>query len=130
MSVNYTLGDALIKIKNASAVFKKEVLLNNFKIIRAALDALKRAGFIENYEETEDKKQLRVRLKYRDKYTPYVGHVKFFSKPGRRLYVKVKEITPVRSGVGVVLISTPKGILTSNEAKKENVGGEIICEIW
>ena len=130
MAVNYTIGDTLIRLKNASAVFKREVEVDNFKIIRAVLDALKRAGFIDGYEETQDGKKLKVFLKYRDKYTPYIENVKFFSKPGRRLYVRVKELTPVRSGVGVVLISTPKGILTSTEAKKENVGGEIICEIW
>ena len=129
MATNYTLGDTLIKLKNASTVFKKFVLVDNYKINRAVLDALKRAGFIEDYVDN-DEGSITVELKYRDQHTPYIQNVRFYSKPGRRLYIRVSEITPVRSGQGVVLISTPKGILTSKEAKKENVGGELICEIW
>ncbi len=130
MSVNYTIGDTLIRLKNASKVFKDFVDIDNFKINKAVVSALERAGFIKGFEEIEDGKKIRVYLKYRKNQVPYIEHVRFFSKPGRRLYVRVKNITPVRSGIGIILISTPKGILNSLEAKKENVGGEIICEIW
>ena len=111
-------------------MFKNTVTLDNYKINSAVLDALTRAGFITGFTVSKDKKTIEVELKYRDKYTPFIQKVRFYSKPGRRLYIRVSEITPVRSGEGVILISTPKGILTSYEAKKQNLGGEIICEIW
>ncbi len=130
MAVNYVIGDTIIRLKNASKVDKKYVDIDNFKKSKAVLEALERAGFITGFEELADGKKLRVYLKYRKSGAPYIEHVRFFSKPGRRLYVKVKHLTKVRSGIGVILVSTPKGILTSVEAKKQNVGGEIICEIW
>lgn len=129
MAVNYVIGDTIIRLKNASKVYKDYVDIDNFKKNKAIIATLERAGFIKGFEELEAGK-LRVYLKYRENGTPYIDHVRFFSKPGRRLYVKVKHLTKVRSGVGVVLVSTPKGVLTSLEAKKQNVGGEIICEIW
>jgi len=130
---NYTLADALIRIKNASAVYKKTVRVPRSKFIETVLNVLKKEGFIEDVQPVEDSPyELEVHLAYKDDVPPVpkVEHVKFFSKPGRAIYIRVSDIKPVRSGYGVQIISTPKGIMTTKEAKKQNVGGKLICEVW
>ena len=130
MAVNYTIGDVLITLKNASSVKKKKVKVLNTKFVRGVLDLLKKHNYIKDYVIVDDARYLEVELNYRKDGEPYIANVKFYSKPGRRWYVRASALGPVRSGHGIMIITTPKGILTSLEAKKENVGGEIICEIW
>ena len=132
MVSNYPIADALIRIKNAGAVFKKSTRVPNTKIVQAILEVLKSKKWIRDFKVTADGRQIKVRLRYKKgQYPiPFIQNVRFYSKPGRRWYVKAKEITPVRSGYGIQIISTSKGLMTSQEAKKAGLGGELICEIW
>ncbi len=132
MVTNYPIADALIRIKNAQAVFKKSVRVPNTKLVKAVLQVLKDKKWIRDYKEVNQGKEIRVRLRYKEgPYPiPYIQNVKFFSKPGRRWYVKAKDLTPVRSGYGIQIISTNRGVMSTDEAKKKNLGGELICEIW
>jgi small subunit ribosomal protein S8 len=89
-------------------------------------------GFIRNYKFIKDKKQgiLRVYLKYDDEQTSAIFGLKRVSKPSRRVYVKGKDVKPVLNGMGIAILSTSKGIMTDKKARAENVGGEILCNIW
>ena len=93
---------------------------------------LKNEGFIRNYKFVKDDKQglLRVYLKYGQAQAPVILGLKRISKPSRRVYVRAKEVKPVLNGLGIAVLSTSKGIMTDGRARKENVGGEILCHIW
>jgi len=125
---NFGIGDAIIRMKNASMVGKATVEFPKFKFIIAVLEVLKRTKFVVDYEILGRK--INVTLRYDEQAMPLIQNVKLLSKPGRRWYIKVEDIRPVRSGTGIMIISTPKGVMTTGEAKKANVGGELICEIW
>jgi small subunit ribosomal protein S8 len=122
---NYTAGDFLIKVKNAALVGKKEIEVVNTKMTKGLASALKRLRYFDKVEETAG--VLKIELAYRNK-RPYLTNIKLVSKPGLRIYRKVEEIEK-HKGPSVFLISTPKGILSSREALKEAVGGEVIAEI-
>ena len=128
--VNYIIGDTLIRIKNASAVRKDSTVVLRSNFVIEVLKLLKRTGFIKDFKENEDKRTITVELAYKKNGMPKLANVKFFSKPGRHLYIKYKELTPVRSGKGIQILSTSSGILSNYEAMEKKVGGEIICEIW
>lgn len=125
---NYSIGDLLVRLKNASLVSNERVEVPKFKYGIAVLEVLKTDKFIEDYEIVNN--SIEVSLKYDTKGIPAISNVKLFSKPGRRWYIKSNEITPVRSGTGLQIVSTPKGVMTTVAAKKQNLGGELICEIW
>jgi len=132
-TTNYPVADALIRLKNASAVYKQKTLVRKSKFILEILRVLKENNFIKDYKELADRPyEVLVYLNYKpgNPPVPKIEHVKFFSKPGRRWYVRVSDLKPVRSGYGIQIITTPKGVMTTQEAKKQNVGGELICEIW
>ncbi len=130
--VNDPIADLLIRIKNAGAVRKEEVKVPYSKHKHAIADALLRAGFVAGVEKEGKgvKKVLKIRLAYTEKGLPKIKEVKRISKPGRRMYRKAKEIYPVKYGYGLAVLSTPKGVLTDQEARKENVGGEILFELF
>jgi len=130
--MTYLIADTLIRLKNASAVYKKSTRVKNSKVVRAILEVLQQNGWIRDYKEVEDGKQIRVRLRYKGEspLIPYINHVQIFSKPGRRWYVKSKDLTPVRSGKGIRIISTSHGVMSTIDARKKGLGGELICEIW
>ena len=133
LTSNYTVADALIRLKNASAVYKDKTWVKKSKFVLAVLKVLKDNGFIRDYKELDERPyEVLVYLAYKpgNPPIPKIEHVKFFSKPGRRWYVRVSELKPVRSGHGIQIITTPKGVMTTVEAKKQNIGGELICEIW
>ena len=93
---------------------------------------LKEQGYIKNFKFLEDDKQgiLRVYLKYVGEKKPAIYGLERVSKPGRRVYTKSKEVKPVLNGLGISILSTSKGLMTDKQAKKENVGGEVLCNIW
>lgn len=126
------IGDFIVRLKNAGAVKKATVSMpySNFK--HAIAQKLMEAGWVKQVEKKgkKIKKTLDVSLKYDDNGVPYIQGVKRVSKPGRRLYRGVEQIIPVRYGHGSLILSTPKGVLTDKEAKKEKVGGEALFEIW
>ncbi|WKZ30277.1 MAG: 30S ribosomal protein S8 [Candidatus Dojkabacteria bacterium] len=125
---NFSIGDLLIRIKNASLVARETIEVPKFKFGLGVLEILKDKGFIGDYEITGN--TVLVTLKYEDNGMPSFQDVKLFSRPGRRWYIKSLEMTPVRSGTGIQIVSTPKGVMTTVDAKKANVGGELICEVW
>lgn len=129
--VSDTIGDFIIRLKNAGVVGKKEVAVPYSKLRHAIADKLVAAGYIEKAEQQGKKvqKTLAVTLKYEGGKHRITG-VKRISKPGRRLYTKVADIHRVKFGHGHMILSTPAGILTNEEAKAANVGGEQLFIIW
>ncbi len=127
-----TIGDFIIRLKNAGAVKKGTVAVPYSALKYAIAEKLKDAGFLVSLEKKGKKvrKTLDVVLKYDAAGLSVIHGVKRVSKPGRRLYRSAREIVPIRYGHGVLVLSTPKGILTGKEARKENVGGEALFEIW
>ncbi|MEK7106781.1 MAG: 30S ribosomal protein S8 [Patescibacteria group bacterium] len=127
-----TIGDFIIRLKNAGAI-KKETISVPFSALKLAVaEKLRDAGYVKSIDKKgkKVKKTLDVVLKYDSEGVHIIHGVKRISKPGRRMYRSVYEIMPVRYGHGALILSTPKGILTGKEARKENVGGEALFEIW
>jgi len=127
-----TIGDFIIRLKNAGSVKKQTVSVPYSALKHAIADKLKDAGYLSAVEKKGKKvrKTLDVALKYDSAGRSVISGVKRVSKPGRRLYRSLREIIPVRYGHGHLMLSTPKGILTGSEARKEKVGGEALFEIW
>ncbi len=125
-----TLANMLNGIKTAGFVKKTSVTLPHSKMKEAVLELLKKEGYIKTYiVSTGVKPTVEVVLEYKDKM-PRINGVERVSKPSKRVYTGVKEITSVKYGHGTSVISTPKGIMTGKEARKEQVGGEILFTIW
>ena len=132
MSMNDPLGDMLTRIRNAQMRGKSTVRTPASKLRAWVLDVLKAEGYIRGYEETTTEaghKELEISLKYYEG-TPVIREVKRVSKPGRRVYMGVKEIPSVRNGLGVSIISTPKGVMSDANARAANVGGEVLCTVF
>lgn len=127
------ISDLLARIKNAYLAKKDEVVLPFSKIKFAIANILKDNGYLAAVKEVKEegslKKELKLKLSYKDKQ-PAMENIKRVSSPGRRIYTSAKDMPIVLSGYGIAIISTPKGIMTSKEAKKQNIGGEIICEVY
>ena len=123
--INYPIGDFLVRIKNAVLARNREVVVEKTKLIVAVAKVLKKSGYLSDFQER--KGEVIVRLAYRKK-EPVILDMKLVSKPGLRVYKNVDELEKKR-GPSTYIISTSKGILTSNEAIKKRVGGEVIVEI-
>ncbi len=130
--VNDPVADFIIQLKNAGMVRKSEVSLPYSKLKHAIADKLVESGYVASATKRgkKVKKTLDVTLKYDTKGAHQIQGVKRVSKPGRRLYLGVAEIFPVKFGKGKRILSTPAGILTGEEAKEKNVGGEELFIIW
>jgi len=130
--VSDPISDTLIRIKNASTMYHKSLLIPYSNVSRSILDIMKNEGYVGNVEEQEvdGKKMLRIYLKYGNKREKFILGIKRISKPGRRIYVGKDRIPRVLDGFGTAVISTPKGLMTDREARKEGQGGEVICFIW
>lgn len=127
------VSDLLIRIKNASAVRHEVVTMPYSKMLFSVGEALKRHGYIAGITKKGKKttaKDIEITLLYSEKREPKVQGVERLSKPSRRLYCGVRDIKPVRNGYGLLMLSTPKGILSGSEARKEAVGGEMLFKIW
>ncbi|HTR18640.1 MAG TPA: 30S ribosomal protein S8 [Candidatus Paceibacterota bacterium] len=126
------VGDFLVRLKNAGAVKKASVSIPYSAFKLAIAEKLKDAGFVAGIEKKgkKVKKTLDVVLKYNDAGAPLIRGARRISKPGRRMYRSVHEIMPVRLGHGALILSTPNGIKTDKEARKEKIGGEALFEIW
>lgn len=118
------VSDFITQLRNASAAEKETVVIRSSKIIRAIAEVMKNSGFVANI--AVDGRNLSVSLNG----TQPFNHIKRLSKPGLRRYVKTTEIPKPFSGLGTVILSTPKGVMTGLQAKKQKVGGELICEVW
>ena len=133
MAPNDTISDMLTRIRNACAVRHPTTQVPTTKMTRSIAQVLKEEGFIEGFEETGEgvHKYLVLTLKYKDKSRqPIINMLKRVSKPGLRVYSNCKDLPRVLGGIGIAIISTSKGIMTDREARRQNVGGEILCYIW
>jgi small subunit ribosomal protein S8 len=133
MAANDTISDMLTRIRNACLVRHPTTAVPTTKITRSIAQVLKEEGFIEDYSETGEgvKKQLVISLKYKNRNRqPIITTLKRVSKPGLRVYSNCKDLPRVLGGIGIAIISTSKGIMTDREARRQGVGGEILCYIW
>lgn len=129
--VNDPLGDLLAQIKNAAMANKKTVDLPYSKMKMAVAKVLVDEGYLlsATQEGQMPKAQLRLELSYQDK-TPVLTDLKRISKPGMRLYIRANQIPLVVGGMGIAILSTPKGVMTGKTAREQRVGGELLCKIW
>lgn len=130
--VNDVIGDFLSRIRNAQMRKKETVEVAKSKMILHICEILKREAFISNFEESKDDEGhdlLQVHLKYVNE-VPAIRELRRVSKPGIRKYRGYKEIKPIMNGMGISIFSTPQGVVTGNEAVKQKVGGEYLCDIY
>lgn len=132
MSMTDPIADLLTRIRNANTAKHEWVDIPSSKMKLEMVKIMKEEGFIKDYKLSQDNKQgiLRVYLRYSSREEPVIAGLRRISKPGRRIYVGSDEIPQVMGGVGIALLSTPRGILTDLKAKKEKVGGEVLCYVW
>ena len=128
---NDTISDMLTRIRNANILHQKTVYIPGTRMNEQIIQLFAKEGFIDSVEKQEENGSLTVNLKY-DKKTkkPCITNLQRMSKPGLRLYSNAKDIPQVLGGMGVIVVSTSKGILTSREAKQRKIGGELLCSIW
>ena len=126
------VADMLTRIRNAIQIERPYVEMPASKVKIGIADALKREGYIWEYQVVEQEPQnvLQIQLKYGPNGERIVQHLSRTSKPGRRIYTRSTEIPQVLKGMGVCILSTNKGVLSSREAKKQGIGGEILCTVW
>ena len=131
MAMTDPLGDMLTRIRNGQRAKKDSVLSPASKLRANVLEVLQREGYIRGYseDETGPHKALRIELKYFEG-EPAIKHVARVSKPGRRVYSGSKELPNVRNGLGITIVSTPRGVLSDAEARESNVGGEVLAEVF
>jgi small subunit ribosomal protein S8 len=132
MPMSDPIADMLTRIRNAGKAKFNSVDMPGSKLKTELAKVLRAEGFIRNYKFIKDDKQgiLRIYLKYGPGQSNTIIGLERVSKPSRRIYVKSNAIKPVLNGMGVSILSTPKGIMTDKRARKENVGGEILCNVW
>jgi small subunit ribosomal protein S8 len=132
MSLTDPIGDMLTRIRNAQ-MRRKNVVSTPASTLRArVLDVLQSEGFIRGYSEGKADNgiaELRIELKYSDN-APVIRTIERVSRPGRRVYASVKNIPQVASGLGVSILSTPKGVMADHEARSQNLGGEVLCRVF
>lgn len=132
MAISDPIADMLTRIRNAAKARFNSVDIPGSKLKVELAKILKEEGYVRNYKFLKDGKQgiLRVYLKYGSGQSSIIYSIKRISKPSRRVYVKSKDVKPVYNGLGVAILSTSKGVMTDKTARRENVGGEILCHVW
>ncbi len=132
MSVTDPIADLLTRIRNANQMRYNEVVIPSSNIKLAIVKILKTEGYIENYkvEKNEIQDNIIVTLKYGKNKERVISGLKRISKPGLRVYAKAEEVPMVLNGLGISIVSTSKGIMTGKEARKENLGGEVLAYVW
>ena len=132
MNLNDPLGDMLTRIRNASMRGKSTVRSPSSKIRAWVLDVLKAEGYIRGYSKVEfdgGKSEFEIELKYYDGLG-VIRTIERVSKPGRRVYASVKNLPRVANGLGVSILSTPRGVMADHDAREQNVGGEVLCRVF
>jgi small subunit ribosomal protein S8 len=132
MSMSDPLGDMLTRIRNAQRSRQTVCVSPASKLRANVLDVLKREGFIRSYSAEELRAgvaQLRIELKYNEG-EPVIKEITRVSKPGRRVYSKIRELPRVYAGLGISILSTPRGVMSDAEARAANVGGEVLCRVF
>jgi small subunit ribosomal protein S8 len=126
------LGDMLTRIRNAQGARKTIVVSPASKLRANVLDVLQREGFIRGFSEAELRpgiSEITIELKYHEG-SPVIKQIKRVSRPGRRVYRKIKDLPRVYNGLGIAILSTPRGVMSDNEARAANVGGEVLCQVF
>ncbi len=131
MSMNDPVGDLLSRIRNAQMRNKSSVTSPASKLRESLLEVLKSEGYIRGYTvtEREGRSEIEIELKYFDG-EPVIREIERVSKPGRRVYTSVKNLPRINNGLGVAIVSTPKGVMADHDAREANVGGEILCTVF
>ena len=131
MSMNDPLGDLLTRIRNAQMRNKSKVSSPNSRLRESVLEVLKSEGYIRGYAvvEKDGRSEIEIELKYFEG-APVIREIERISKPGRRVYTSVKNLPRINNGLGVAIVSTPKGVMADHDARDANVGGEILCTVF
>lgn len=132
MSFSDPIGDMLTRIRNAYGRKKNKVSTPASNLRVRVLDVLKAEGYIRDYAKVDyenGKSELEIELKYYEG-RPVIREISRISKPGRRVYVSVKSIPSVANGLGISILSTPKGVMADHQAREQNVGGEVLCQVF
>ena len=132
MSFTDPIADMITRIRNAQLRTLNKVSIPNSKFRARILDVLKEEGYISDYKflsDTKNKGSLIINLKYNNGL-PVIKEIRRISKPGRRIYTKADSIPKIQSGLGIAIVSTSMGIMSDNDARSKNIGGEIICKVF
>ena len=132
MNLNDPIGDMITRIRNAQSRTKPKVSTPGSKLRKSVLEVLKSEGYIRDYstlERSDGRTEFDIELKYFDG-APVIREISRVSKPGRRVYVSVRSLPRVNNGLGVAILSTPKGVMADHDARDNNVGGEILCTVF
>ena len=132
MNLTDPLGDLLTRIRNAQLRGRSKVLSPASRLRENVLEVLKDEGYIRGYavvEKTGEKPEIEIELKYFEG-RPVIQQIQRVSKPGRRVYLPVRDLPRVRNGLGIAILSTPKGVMSDAAARTENVGGEVLCHVF
>ena len=130
MSLSDPIGDMLARIKNAQVRNHSKVSLPSSKFKAKIADVLKTEGYIIDYKINDDKKpSIEINLKY-NSGNPVINTIERISKPGRRIFSSASSLPKINNGLGIAIVSTPKGVMTDIEARKQKVGGEVICKVF
>ena len=132
MAFTDPLGDMLTRIRNAQAAGERSVKCPASKLRKSVLEVLEREGYIRGFSWEELRSHIpefTIELKY-DEGTPVIKEIARVSKPGRRVYSKIKDLPKVYGGLGIAILSTPRGVMSDSEARAANVGGEVLCQVF
>jgi len=131
MPINDPLGDLLARIRNAQVRHKSKISSPNSRLRESVLEVLKTEGYIRDYAvvERDGYSQIEIELKYFEG-EPVIREIERISKPGRRVYTSVRNLPRINNGLGVAIVSTPKGVMADHAARDANVGGEILCTVF
>ena len=132
MSMSDTLGDMLTRIRNGQTANKSVVDAPASRFRGNVLDVLKREGYIRNFSQIEKRpgiNEFKIELKYYDG-KPVISEIKRVSTPGRRVYSSINDLSKTYNGLGISILSTPRGVMSDNEARAAHVGGEVLCQVF
>ena len=132
MAVNDPVGDMIARIRNAAMRRRSKVLTPASKLREHVLDVLRDEGYIRGYALVQNPgefPQFEIELKYFDN-EPVIVEIARVSKPGRRVYSSIKDLKPIKNGLGISILSTPKGVMSDSAAREANVGGEVLCRVY
>ena len=132
MTISDPIADMLTRIRNATMARHDAVLVSSSRLKLAIAKILKEEGFIKDFEvvREESLKSIKLYIKYQDRNQPVLTGLERVSKPGLRIYVEKKEIPRVYGGMGIAILSTPKGVMTGRQAWHQGIGGELLCYVW
>ena len=132
MNITDPIADLLTRIRNASQAKHATVDIPASNMKKAIAQILVDEGYVTSYKVTEDDKQgvITITLKYTDNMQPVITGIRIISKPGLRIYTSCEDMPKVLKGIGTAIVSTPKGVMTDKQARKENVGGEVLAFVW